>query len=83
MNGELAFLLERLLPVLNEGVLMSLKLIIPSSVLGLAFGVVVGACRAFGGGPVKALANGYATLTCPGSRRREPWCRSWWSTTNG
>ena len=45
MNGELAFLLERLLPVLNEGVLMSLKLIIPSSVLGLAFGVLVGACR--------------------------------------
>ena len=62
MNGELAFLLERLLPVLNEGVLMSLKLIILSSVLGLAFGVLVGACRAFGGGPVKALANGYAAL---------------------
>ena len=24
--------------------------------------MVVGACRAFGGGPVKALANGYAAL---------------------
>lgn len=41
---------------------MSIKLIIPSAILGLTFGVVVGACRAFGKGVLKPLANGYAAL---------------------
>lgn len=62
MNEELAFLLDRLLPALNEGVLMSLQLIVPSAILGLAFGVIVGTCRAFGNGFVRSLANGYAAL---------------------
>ena len=60
MNEELVFLLERLLPALNEGLVMSLKPIIPSSIL-------VGfrrwwALRGPGNGPLKSLANGYAAL---------------------
>ena len=62
MNEELAFLLERLIPALNEGALMSVKLIVPSAVLGLALGVVVGSLRAFGGRFLSPLANGYAAL---------------------
>lgn len=62
MNEELIFLLHRLLPALNKGLLMSLKLIIPSAVLGLFFGVLVGTCRAFGTGIIKPVANGYAAL---------------------
>ena len=62
MNEELVFLLERLVPALNKGVLMSVQLIVPSAILGIIFGVVVGTCRAFGNGPIRALANGYAAL---------------------
>ena len=62
MNEEFAFLLERLIPALNEGVVMSVKLIVPSAVMGLIFGVVVGACRAFGRGLIQPLANAYAAL---------------------
>ncbi len=62
MNEEFVFLMERLVPALNEGVLMSVKLIVPSAILGLFFGVLVGACRALGTGVLKPLANGYAAL---------------------
>ncbi len=61
MNEEFIFLLERLVPALNKGVLVSLQLIVPSAILGIIFGVVVGACRAFGG-VLGTLANGYAAL---------------------
>jgi polar amino acid transport system permease protein len=62
ISEEVAFLLQRLIPALNEGVLMSVKLIVPSAVLGLALGVVVGSLRAYGGRILSPLANGYAAL---------------------
>ncbi len=62
ISEELAFLLQKLIPALNEGVLMSIKLIVPSAVLGLALGVVVGSLRAYGGRFLSPLANGYAAL---------------------
>lgn len=62
MNEEFIFLLERLVPALNKGVLVSVQLIVPSALLGIFFGVIVGACRAFGGRIVRPLANGYAAL---------------------
>lgn len=62
MNEELVFLLNRLVPALNEGVLISLQLIVPSAVLGLALGVLVGSLRAYGGRVLSPLANGYAAL---------------------
>jgi polar amino acid transport system permease protein len=62
ISEELTFLLQKLVPALNEGVLMSIKLIIPSAVLGLALGVVVGSLRAYGGRFFSPLANGYAAL---------------------
>ncbi len=62
ISEELAFLLQKLIPALNEGVLMSIQLIVPSAVLGLALGVVVGSLRAYGGRFLSPLANGYAAL---------------------
>lgn len=62
ISEELAFLLQKLVPALNDGVLMSIKLIVPSAVLGLALGVVVGSLRAYGGRIFSPLANGYAAL---------------------
>jgi polar amino acid transport system permease protein len=62
VNGELTFLLQRLVPALNEGVLMSVKLIVPSALMGLALGVVIGSLRAYGGPLLRRLANGYAAL---------------------
>lgn len=62
ISEEVAFLLDRLIPALNEGVLMSLKLIVPAAVLGLSLGVVVGSLRAYGGRFLSPLANGYAAL---------------------
>ncbi|NLW81752.1 MAG: amino acid ABC transporter permease [Desulfovibrionales bacterium] len=62
MSEELSFLLQKLIPALNEGVLMSVRLIVPSAVLGLALGVVVGSLRAYGGRFLSPLAKGYAAL---------------------
>lgn len=62
MNEEFIFLLDRLLPALNAGLVMSVKLIVPSAFLGLGLGVVVGTCRAFGQGLLRSVANGYAAL---------------------
>lgn len=62
MNEEMVFFWERLIPALNEGALMSLQLIVPSAVLGLALGIVIGTLRAFGGKFFGPFANGYAAL---------------------
>jgi polar amino acid transport system permease protein len=62
VNEEFAFLLQKLIPALNTGVLMSIRLIVPSAVLGLALGVVVGSLRAYGGRYLSPVANGYAAL---------------------
>jgi len=62
ISEELAFLLQRLVPALNEGALMSVRLIVPSAVLGLALGIVVGSLRAYGGRILSPLAKGYAAL---------------------
>jgi polar amino acid transport system permease protein len=62
MNEELVFLLQKLLPALNKGALVSIRLIVPSAVLGLALGVLVGSMRAYGGRVFSPLAKGYAAL---------------------
>lgn len=43
-----AFFAERIVPVLNRGLLMSVQLIVPSALLGLAGGIALGALRVFG-----------------------------------
>ena len=46
--NEFTFLLDKLLPALNEGVVMSVLLIVPSALIGLGLGIVTGAVRAYG-----------------------------------
>lgn len=56
------FYTERVIPTLNNGLMLSIQLIIPSAVLGLLLGIVVGSLRTHAGGWVKRASNGYAAL---------------------
>lgn len=57
-----AFLGDTLLPALNKGLLVSLALIIPASILGFLGGVALGCARAFGPAWLRRLGNGYTAL---------------------
>lgn len=56
----LDFLFGRLGPALNEGVVMTVKLIVPSAAFGLAFGIVIGTLRVYGTFGLNIAANAYA-----------------------
>jgi polar amino acid transport system permease protein len=56
------FYFQDLLPALNQGLLVSLALILPSAIMGLLVGTGVGTVRAFGGPVASSLARGYASL---------------------
>lgn len=45
---DISFLTNQLLPALNKGLLVSLALIIPASILGFILGVILGCIRTFG-----------------------------------
>jgi polar amino acid transport system permease protein len=60
--NEFTFLLDKLLPALNEGVVMSVLLIVPSALIGLGLGIVTGAVRAYGTPVMQRIGNGYAAL---------------------
>ncbi|NJB69271.1 polar amino acid transport system permease protein [Desulfobaculum xiamenense] len=62
MDEFLQFVMERIVPGLNVGLLVSLKLIIPSSALGVVFGVITGALRVYGPVPVRRFADLYVSL---------------------
>lgn len=53
---------HRIIPALNDGLLMTVWLIIPSAILGFLLGVAVGAIRVFAPKPFVRLANGYVSL---------------------
>lgn len=57
-----AFFADRVLPGLNEGLLMSLALIAPSASIGFALGVAVGVARVFGPAWLRAAGDGFATV---------------------
>lgn len=56
------FLTGELLPALNKGLLMSLALIIPSSIIGFIGGVALGCVRAFGSPLLQKLGNAYTSI---------------------
>ena len=45
---EWAFLAERVLPALNQGLTMSVALIVPAAAIGFFFGMALGVARVFG-----------------------------------
>jgi polar amino acid transport system permease protein len=59
---DTAFYSTQLIPALNRGLVMSVKLIIPSGLLGLGLGIVVGTLRTFGHPVIRKIANGYAMI---------------------
>lgn len=56
------FISQELLPALNKGLLVSLALIIPASIIGFSGGVALGCARAFGARWLRMLGNGYTSL---------------------
>ncbi|MEW6263642.1 MAG: amino acid ABC transporter permease [Thermodesulfobacteriota bacterium] len=59
---DLEFLFEALVPALNRGLAMSLLLILPSSVLGLLLGILIGSVRAVGHPAAQKAGDWYAAL---------------------
>lgn len=53
---------QELLAALNQGLLTSLALIVPSAVGGVLIGIVAGALRVFGAPWARRLGDGYAAL---------------------
>jgi len=59
---DLAFYSERAIPVLNEGLIWSIALIIPSAICGLVLGIFTGTIRAAGPIWARKIADAYAAL---------------------
>jgi polar amino acid transport system permease protein len=59
---DTAFYATQLIPALNRGLVMSIKLIIPSGLVGLGLGIVIGTLRTFGHPVIRKAANGYAMI---------------------
>jgi len=59
---DTAFYSTQLIPALNRGLIMSIKLIIPSGLIGLMLGIVIGTLRTFGHRVIRKVANAYATV---------------------
>lgn len=57
-----AFYADRVFPVLNKGLWVSVQLIIPSAILGFVGGVVLGALRVFGHKWVQKAGDMYTAL---------------------
>jgi polar amino acid transport system permease protein len=53
---------QELLTALNQGLMMSLALIVPSAVGGVLIGIVAGSLRVFGASWVRRLGDGYAAF---------------------
>lgn len=56
------FFTERIVPMLNKGLWVSVQLIIPSAVLGLAGGVLLGAVRVFGSSLARRAGDIYTAI---------------------
>lgn len=60
--SELTYFYRDVLPALADGLVMSIKLIIPSAVMGLALGVVIGSLRVYGSKPVRLVVDCYVAV---------------------
>ncbi len=60
--SELMFLRQEVAPAMIRGVWMSIRLIVPSAVFGLAIGIITGTLRVYGHSVLRAIANVYVTF---------------------
>ncbi len=59
---DIDFITGRVIPYLDRGLLMSLKLIVPASLIGGFIGVVLGVLRVFGNRYVRKAADAFVAL---------------------
>lgn len=62
LTQELNFILREVVPGLNQGFWISVRIIIPSALLGLSIGIFVGAVRVFGRPWMVRIADAYVSL---------------------
>ncbi len=58
----LPFVTETVIPALNQGLALSIELILPAAIFGLLLGIVVGSMRTHAPFWMRTIANGYAAL---------------------
>ena len=59
---DLAFFSEKVIPALNEGLWMSISLIVPAALIGFSVGVVLGVGRSFGPLWVRRFGDGITAV---------------------
>ena len=59
---ELFFIKTEVLPLLAQGTIISIKLIVPSAIFGLIIGIIVGVQRVFGNTFIRKLVDTYVAL---------------------
>jgi len=59
---DLFFLQPKVVSALAKGLIVSIKLIVPSAIFGSIIGIIVGALRVYGNTAIKKIANGYVLI---------------------
>lgn len=59
---DIDFFTQDVFPALNQGLLVTLALIIPAGIIGFIGGIVLGCARAFGGSVLRGFGNAYTTI---------------------
>jgi polar amino acid transport system permease protein len=59
---ELFFIQHEVMPALWRGMIVSIKLIVPSAIFGLIIGIIIGNLRVFGNTIVAGIANTYVVV---------------------
>jgi len=59
---ELFFIRFEVMPALLKGLVVSIKLIVPSAFFGLIIGIIIGALRVYGSTLLKKIADGYVLI---------------------
>ena len=59
---DMNFITNRVMPYLDRGLLMSLQLIVPASLIGGFIGVVMGVLRVFGSAPVRHATDAFVAV---------------------
>jgi polar amino acid transport system permease protein len=62
MSDYWHFFVTDVVPALNQGLWVSMAVIVPSALLGLALGVLVGSLRVYGPAPVRWLNEAYVSI---------------------
>jgi polar amino acid transport system permease protein len=62
MSDSYAFIASEVMPALNEGLWMSVKLIVPSVFLGLILGIILGAVRTYAAAPFRKAGDGFVAI---------------------